>query len=374
LTEVVKLKVPQIDLVRQYESLKKDIDSGLADVLASGKFVLGPWVTEIEKAVAEVCGCKHGIGVASGTDALTLALCACDMKPGDEVITSPFSFVSVAEIVLIMGAVPVFIDIDKQTFNLDPNLLEAAITDKTKAIVPVHLYGQSADMDPIMELAAKRSIPVIEDSAQAIGARYKDRPIGSMGQMSCLSFYPTKNLGCYGDGGMVTTNDDNLADKVASLRRHGQDRKYMYRFVGFNSRLDSMQAAILLAKMGKLGKWNDARRSTAARYDEALKGLPVETPYVPDFAHHVYHQYTIKTEARDDLRAYLGEKGIGTAIHYPMGLHLQPAYTGLGYKKGDLPNCDEVSSLVLSLPMFPEMEDAEIEHVCTSIREFFENA
>jgi dTDP-4-amino-4,6-dideoxygalactose transaminase len=368
------LKVPQIDLVRQYESLKNDIGSGLADVLKSGKFVLGPWVDEIEKAVAEVCGCKHGIGVASGTDALTLALCACDMKPGDEVITTPFSFVSVAEIVLIMGAVPVFVDIDKKTFNIDPNLLEAAVTDKTKAIVPVHLYGQSADMDPIMEIAAKRSIPVIEDSAQAIGARYKERPVGSMGQVSCLSFYPTKNLGCYGDGGMVTTNDDGLADKITSLRRHGQDKKYMYRFVGFNSRLDSVQAAILLAKIGKLRQWNEARRSIAARYDDALKDLPVETPHVSDFAYHVYHQYTIKTEARDDLRTHLAEKGIGSAIHYPMGLHLQPAYAGLGYKKGDLPKCDEVSSLVLSLPMFPEMEDAEIEYVCTSIREFFEYA
>jgi dTDP-4-amino-4,6-dideoxygalactose transaminase len=371
--EVVKLKVPQIDLGRQYRSLKKEIDTGVGEVLESGQFVLGRWVSEIEKAVADLSGAKHGIGVASGTDALTLALCACDLKPGDEVITTPFSFVSVAEIALVLGAKPVFVDIDTRTFNIDPNQLEAAITDKTRAIVPVHLYGQSADMDPIMEIASRRSIPVIEDSAQAIGARYKDRPIGSMGEMSCLSFYPTKNLGGYGDGGMVTTNDDALAEKVASLRRHGQDKKYMYRFVGFNSRLDSIQAAILLAKIVKLPEWNEARRRVAARYNELLKDLPVETPYVSDFAYHVYHQYTIKTDARDDLRANLGEKGIGTAIHYPMGLHLQPAYAGLGYKKGDLPNCDEVSGMVLSLPMFPEIEDAEIEYVCTSIREFFGN-
>ncbi len=367
------MKVPQIDLLRQYKSLKNEIDGAVGDVLTSGQFIMGKWVGGIEEAVAEICGAKHGIGVASGTDALTLALVACGMKPGDEVITTPFSFVSVAEIVLVMGAKPVFVDIDARTFNIDVNQLEDKITDKTRAIVPVHLYGQSADMDPIMRMAEERSIPVIEDAAQAIGARYKDKPVGSIGAMSCLSFYPTKNLGCYGDGGMVLTNDDSLAETVAAMRKHGQKGKYNYEFVGFNSRLDSIQAAILLAKVGKIKEWNEARRQAASRYNETLEGLPVETPFVSDYAYHVYHQYTMMTDKRDDLRAYLTDKGIGTAIHYPLGLHLHEAYAGLGYKEGDLPVCDEASRRVISLPMFPEIEAAEIEYVCKSVGEFFGN-
>jgi dTDP-4-amino-4,6-dideoxygalactose transaminase len=374
LTEVRRLKVPQIDLSRQYELLRSEIGGAIDEVLTSGQFIMGRWVGEIEKAVAEISGTKHGIGVASGTDALTVALFACGLKPGDEVITTPFSFVSVAEIILVFGARPVFVDIDPKNFNLDVGQIEDKITDKTRAIVPVHLYGQSADMDPIMEMAKKRSIAVIEDACQAVGARYKQKPVGSIGTMACLSFYPTKNLGAYGDGGMILTNDDDLAEKAGALRKHGQMGKYSYKLVGFNSRLDSIQAAILLAKVGKLEAWNEARRKAAARYNDHLKDLPVEIPHVEDYAYHVYHQYTIKVDRRDDLRSFLSDKGIGTAVHYPLGLHLQEAYVPLGYKEGDLPNCDEASRRVISLPMFPEIEDSQIDYVCGAIGEFFGNA
>ncbi|MFH1312606.1 MAG: DegT/DnrJ/EryC1/StrS family aminotransferase [Candidatus Eisenbacteria bacterium] len=367
------MKVPQFDIARQYRSMKTEIGDAVDEVLESGQYVLGKWVKDIELAVARATGARHGIGVASGTDALALALIACDVGPGDEVITSPFSFVSVAEVAIRMGAKPVFVDIDRKTFNIDPGDLKKKITDRTRAIIPVHLYGQSADMDAVMRLVEGTRIAVIEDAAQAIGARYKDKPVCSIGTMSCLSFYPTKNLGCFGDGGMVLTNDDSLADRAESLRRHGQSEKYKYRFVGLNSRLDSLQAAILLAKFGKLKTWTEARRKVASRYDELLASTPVETPYVSDFAYHVYHQYTILTDARDDLRAFLAEKGIGTATHYPIGLHLQEAYADLGYKEGDLPNCDWAAERVISLPMFPELEEKEVDYVGESIQEFFKN-
>jgi len=368
------LRVPQIDLVRQYKSMKDEIDRGVLDVLESGQFILGPRVRDLEQQLAELTGAGQAIGVASGTDALELALIACGVGAGDEVITSPFSFVSVAEVAIKLGARPVFSDIDKRTFNMDPARLEDLITPKTRAIVPVHLYGQSTDMDPFMEIAGKHSIPVIEDAAQAIGAKYKGRPVCSIGPLACLSFYPTKNLGCYGDGGMVFANDAELGKKVEALRKHGQIEKYKYNLIGLNSRLDSVQAAILLVKAPKIGAWNERRREVASAYNEKLAGLPVEVPFVSDFAYHVYHQYTIKVADRDGLGGFLASKGIGTAIHYPLGLHLQDAYLPLGYKKGDLPNCDAVSDRVLSLPMFPEIEDAEVEYVCSMIREFFKDA
>jgi len=352
--------------------MKPDIDGAVGQVLESGSFIMGRWVEEIEKTVASVCGARYGIGVASGTDALDITLAACDLRPGDEVITSPFSFVSVAEVAIRMGAKPVLVDIDPETFNNDAGAIAAAVTPRTKAIVPVHLYGQSCDMDPIMETGRKTGIPVIEDMCQAIGARYKGKPVGSMGAMSCISFYPTKNLGCYGDGGMILTNDDALREKLAALRKHGQADKYSYKYIGVNSRLDSIQAAILLAKAGKLAQWNERRRKIALLYDGLLQGLPVVTPYAAPYAYHVYHQYTIRAERRDQLQAHLKAKGIGTAIHYPIGIHMQDAYRRLGYKPGDLPNCDEASLRVLSLPMFPELEQAEVEYVAGAIREFYE--
>ena len=365
------MRVPQIDLVRQYRQLQGDIDGTIDEVLSSGSFVLGRWVEEIEKTVAGVCGVKHGVGVASGTDALDIALTACGVKAGDEVITSTFSFVSVAEVAIRLCAKPVLVDIDPKTFNSESQVIERAVTPRTKAIVPVHLYGQSVDMDPLVELGRKRGIPIIEDMCQAIGARYKDRAVGSMGCLSCISFYPTKNLGCYGDGGMIVTNDDGLREKVASLRKHGQGDKYNYKYIGVNSRLDSIQAAVLLAKAKHLESWNERRRAIARLYGEMLRGLPVETPFEAPYARHIYHQYTIKAESRDQLQAHLKAKGIGTAIHYPLGIHKQDAYKNLGHGDGDFPVADAASSKVLSLPMFPELEQAEIEYVCESIRDFY---
>jgi hypothetical protein len=365
------LKVPLIDLVRQYKSLKNEIDAGMAEVVESGRFIMGPWVAEIEKELSGLMGTKYGMGVASGTDALEVALRAVDLKPGDEVITTPFSFVSVAEVAVKMGAGCVFVDIDPDNFNMIPARIEDAITDKTRAIVPVHLFGQSADMDAINEIAAEKGIPVIEDACQAIGSRYKDRPVGSLGDLATLSFFPTKNLGCYGDGGMVLTSDDGYYELASSIRKHGESERYKYKYIGMNSRLDSIQAAVLLAKAKKIEQWNERRREIAGIYKEAFADVPVETPIEEDYAYHIYHQYTVKVEKRDELKAFLTEKGVGCAIHYPLGIHLQEAYAALGYRPGDLPNTEEAAARVLSLPVFPELEQAEMEYVISTVKEFF---
>jgi dTDP-4-amino-4,6-dideoxygalactose transaminase len=365
------LKVPLIDLVRQYHTIKDDVDSGIAGVLESGRFIMGPWVAEIEKEIGGLMGSKYAMGVASGTDALEVALRAVELGPGDEVITTPFSFVSVAEVAVKMGAGCVFVDIDPRNFNIIPEQIRAAITDKTRAIVPVHLFGQSADMDAINEIAREKDIPVIEDACQAIGSGYKGRPVGSLGEMATLSFFPTKNLGCYGDGGMVLTSDDGLYELASSIRKHGESERYKYKYIGMNSRLDSMQAAVLLAKVKKIKEWNERRREIAAMYEDAFKDIPVETPFAEEYAYHIYHQYTIKVERRDELRAFLNEKGVGNAIHYPLGIHLQEAYKALGYTPGDLPNTEEAAARVMSLPVFPELEQAEIDYVIDSVRKFF---
>jgi dTDP-4-amino-4,6-dideoxygalactose transaminase len=365
------LKVPLIDLVRQYHSLKDEIDAGLGEVVESGKFIMGPWVGEIEKEISDLMGAKYGMGVASGTDALEVALRAVNLGPGDEVITTPFSFVSVAEVALKMGAGCVFVDIDPRNFNLIPEQVRDAVTDKTRAIVPVHLFGQSADMDPINEIAREKNIPVIEDACQAIGSGYKGRPVGSLGDMATLSFFPTKNLGCYGDGGMVLTSDDSLCEYASCIRKHGESERYKYKYIGMNSRLDSMQAAVLLAKVKKIKEWNERRREIAAIYEEAFRDIPVETPFAEEYAYHIYHQYTVKVDKRDEMRAFLNEKGVGNAIHYPLGIQLQEAYAPLGYKPGDLPNTEEAAAKVLSLPVFPELEQAEIDYVIGTVKEFF---
>ena len=365
------MKVPLIDLVRQYHTLKDEIDAGIAEVVESGRFIMGPWVGEIEKEISGLMGTKYAIGVASGTDALEVALRAVDLGPGDEVITTPFSFVSVAEVAVKMGAACVFVDIDPKNFNMIPEQVKAAINDKTKAIVPVHLFGQSADMDALNEIAREKGIPVIEDACQAIGSGYKGRPVGSLGEMATLSFFPTKNLGCYGDGGMVLTSDDNLYELASSIRKHGESERYKYKYIGMNSRLDSMQAAVLLAKVKRIKAWNERRREIAAMYADAFKDIPVDTPFVEDYAYHIYHQYTVKVEKRDEMRAFLNEKGVGNAIHYPLGIHLQEAYSALGYKPGDLPNTEEAAARVISLPVFPELEQAEIEYVISTVKEFF---
>jgi dTDP-4-amino-4,6-dideoxygalactose transaminase len=334
--------IPILDLKAQYESIKDEIDAAIAEVLESTQFILGPAVRDLEQRVAAYCGCKYGVGVASGTDALRLTLTALGIGPGpfgtaqdkDEVITTPFTFIATANTISHCGARPVFVDIDPRTYNIDPAAIEAAITERTKAIVVVHLYGQPADMDPIMELAEAHGLYVVEDAAQAIGAHYKGRRVGSIGHAACLSFYPTKNLGAYGDGGMVVTNDAALAEKVDILRRQGGKKKYHAEVLGFNSRLDSLQAAILGVKLKHLDDWNEARRRVAQRYNELLASLPVTTPYESPDAYHVYHQYTIRAPQRDALAAYLKERGIGTMIYYPVPLHLQELYVSQGCGEG----------------------------------------
>jgi len=309
--------------------------------------------------------------VASGTDALRLTLTALGIGPGDEVITMPFTFIATANTISHCEARPVFVDIAPRTYNIDPEAIEAAITERAKAIVVVHLYGQPADMHPIMELAEAHGLYVIEDAAQAIGARYKGRQAGSIGHAVCLSFYPTKNLGAYGDGGMAATNDAALAEKVDILRRQGSKKKYHAEVLGFNSRLDSLQAAILGVKLKYLDGWNEARRRAARRYNELLAGLPVTTPYESPDSYHVYHQYTIRAPQRDALAAYLKERSIGTMIYYPVPLHLQRLYASLGYGENSLPESEQASQEVLSLPMYPELTEAQQQEVAWAIREFY---
>jgi dTDP-4-amino-4,6-dideoxygalactose transaminase len=337
--------------------------------------------------VAAYCGCKYGVGVASGTDALRLTLTALGIGPGDEVIITPFTFTATANTISHCGARPVFVDIDPRTYNIDPAAIEAAITERMKAIVTVHLYGQPADMDPIMELAEVHGLYVIEDAAQAIGAHYKGQRVGSIGHAGCLSFYPTKNLGAYGDGGMVVTNDSEVAERVDILRRQGGKRKYHAEVLGFNSRLDSLQAAILGVKLKYLDGWNELRRQVAQRYNELLAGLPVTTPYESPEVYHVYHQYTIQAQERDALAAYLKEQGVGTMIYYPVPLHLQELYADLGYGEGSpstprqardgagsgrcLPASEAASRQVLSLPMYPELTEVQQAAVARAMREFY---
>jgi dTDP-4-amino-4,6-dideoxygalactose transaminase len=364
--------IPILDLKAQHESIKGEINAAIVEVLESTQFILGPAVQELEQKVAAYCGCKYGVGVASGTDALRLTLTALGIGPGDEVITTPFTFIATANTISHCGAKTVFVDIDPRTYNIDPAAIEVAIAERTKAIVPVHLYGQPADMGPIMELAEAHGLYVIEDAAQAIGARYKGRRVGSIGHAGCLSFYPTKNLGAYGDGGMVVTNDAALAEKVDALRRQGGKKKYHAEVLGFNSRLDSLQAAILRVKLKYLDGWNEARRQVAQRYNELLAGcLPVTTPYESPYAYHVYHQYTIRALQRDALAAYLKERGVGTMIYYPVPLHLQELYASLGYGEGSLPASETASLEVLSLPMYPELAEEQQIAVIEIIRGFY---
>ncbi|MGC9057362.1 MAG: DegT/DnrJ/EryC1/StrS family aminotransferase [Candidatus Saccharicenans sp.] len=363
--------IPILDLKAQYASIEKEIDEAIKKVLRSGQFILGPEVEALEKEVASLCGCKYGIGVASGTDALRLTLKALEIGPGDEVITTPFTFIATASCILHCGAKPVFVDIDPKTYNIDPDKIKPAITKKTKAIIPVHLYGQPADMDKIMAIAKAYNLYIIEDAAQAIGAKYKGKPVGQFGIAGCLSFFPTKNLGAYGDGGMVVTNDVGLAEKIDVLRKHGSKKKYQAEILGFNSRLDEVQAAILRVKLKYLDKWNEARRCIAYRYNEKLKELPVIIPYESPDVYHIYHQYTIRTDKRDNLMQYLKESGISTAIYYPVPIHLQKLFANLGYKNGDFKESEIASAQVLSLPLYPELHKEEQNLVIDKIRGFF---
>ncbi len=377
------MTIPILDLKRQYQSIKAEIDSAIARVIESGQFILGPEVEAFEREVAQYLRAKHAIGVASGTDALWLALKAAGVGPGDRVIVPSFTFFATAGAVCNVGATPVFADIDPRTFNLEPqyvrNLLEsdAQLQDQAKAIIPVHLYGQPAEMDALLEIARRYELIVIEDAAQAIGAQYKDRAVGTLGHLGCFSFFPTKNLGAYGDGGLVVTNDDALAERVRMLRVHGSKPKYYHHIVGTNSRLDALQAAILRVKLAHLDEWTRARQKLAARYDQALsqiEGLVVPSK-APDRTH-IYHQYTVRVSdgRRDVLRKYLKEHGIGTEIYYPLPLHLQPCFGHLGYREGQLPESERASHEVLSLPMFPELTEGEQKYIIEIIRDYMKRS
>jgi dTDP-4-amino-4,6-dideoxygalactose transaminase len=366
-SEQTMTTIPILDLKAQYQSIKDEIDAAVLGVMASGYFVLGPNVKALEAELAEYVGCRYGVGVASGTDALRLSLAALDIGPGDEVITTPFTFVATANTISHAGARPMFVDIEPRTFNIAPEAIEAAVTERTKAIVPVHLYGQPAEMEAIMEIARSHGLYVIEDCAQAIGAEENGRRVGTFGDVACFSFYPTKNLGAYGDGGMVTTDNPDIAERVDLLRRQGGKARYYHEVLGFNSRLDEIQAALLRVKLRHLDDWQAKRRQIAARYDGLLSGLDVVTPFVRPGVTHVYHQYTIRVSKRDELHASLKDRGVSTMIYYPLPLHLQKMYDDLGYAKGSLPVSEQAGHEVLSLPMYPELTDEQIQGVVEAI-------
>lgn len=369
---VSQAPVPQLDLQAQFAAIEPEIRATLERVLTSQQFVLGREGEALEQEVARLCGTSHGIGVASGTDALIIALRACRVQAGDEVLLPPFTFVATGSAVSALGAKPVFADINPDTFNLDPAELVRRVTPRTRAIIAVHLYGLAADMDPVLAFARARKIPVIEDNAQAIGAGYQGRRTGSFSDAACLSFYPTKNLGAYGDAGMIVTNSAEMVARLRTLRNHGQTGKYVSSEPGWNSRLDELQAAILRVKLKHLPNWQRARQANAAEYTRLLSGIPqVKTPNVPQGYEHVFHQYTIRTEKRDALQRYLSERKIGSAVYYPVPLHLQPLYASLGHKAGDFPHSERAAREVLSLPMFPELTSGQIARVTSTIEEFF---
>jgi len=361
-----------LDLKAQYEAIKEEIKKAIMDIVESGQYIMGPNVKAFEEEIAAYLGVKHAIAVANGTDALVLTLDALEIGPGDEVITSPYTFFASAECISRVGAKPVFADIDPETLNINPEEIEKKITEKTKAIIPVHIFGQAAEMDKITALAEKHDIYVVEDACQAIGAEINGRKVGTIGKAGCFSFFPTKNLGAYGDGGLVVTNDDELADKIRLLRVHGSRKKYFHDVVGYNSRLDEIQAAILRVKLKYIDSWNEARRQKAKLYNELLKNTPVKTPDIKEGKSHVFHLYTILAPNRDELKRHLEQKGIPTGIYYPLPLHLQEAYKDLGYKKGDMPVAEKTCKSNLSLPLYPEMPDEQIKYIADSVIEFYE--
>ena len=370
------MSVPLLDLVAQYNTIRHEIDPALRSVIERQAFVMGPEIPALEQAIAELSQVRHAIACASGTDALLLPLRALDLEPGDEVIAPAFTFFATAGAVHNAGGKPVFVDIDAGTFNLLPEAVEAAITPRTRAIIVVHLFGQMAPMERILPIARKHGVAIIEDGAQSIGARRMVdghwRMAGELGTVGTLSFFPSKNLGAWGDGGMMLTQDDALGARLAKLRLHGGARQYHHDEVGFNSRLDSLQAAVLLVKLRHLQAWNVARRARAARYAELFAGLaPVTAPPTDPANEHIYHQYTIRAERRDALLAHLKGEGIGCAVYYPVALHLQPCFANLGYGRGSLPVTERAMDEVLSLPIYPELTDAQQDQVVDSIRRFY---
>lgn len=364
------MNVPFLNLLAQYESLKAELLPAVEQVLASGHYILGPNVAALEQEIAALTETRFGVGVNSGSDALTLSLRALDIGPGDEVITTPFTYIAPAESIHQMGARIVFADIHPRTFTIDPADVAAKVTSRTRAIIPVHLFGQAAPLRDLMALARKRDLQVVEDCAQAIGATYEGKPVGGFGALGCFSFYPTKNLGADGDGGMVVTSDESLARKLKMLRVHGIERRYFHDLHGFNSRLDEIQAAILRVKLKRLAGWNQRRAEIAARYSAGLAGLPVEPPATCELNSHVHHVYAILTDERDALLKFLADRGVSCIIYYPQPLHLQKVYEELGGQPGDLPVAEEVSRRILPLPIYPEMTDAQVDYVVDAIRQF----
>ncbi|MBM4447583.1 MAG: DegT/DnrJ/EryC1/StrS family aminotransferase [Chloroflexi bacterium] len=369
------MKIPLVDLKAQYLSIKGEIDQAIANVIRNSQFILGDEVSSFEKEMAGYLSAGYAVGVASGTDALQLALLACDIKPGDEVITTPFTFIATAETINKCGATPVFVDIDPNTYNIDPAKIETTITKKTRAILPVHLYGQPANMNPILELSRKYNLRVIEDCAQALGAKYKDKKVGSLGDAGCLSFFPSKVLGAYGDGGMVITNNPEIAEKITVLRNHGSKIKYYHLVPGFNSRLDELQAAILRVKLRHLDKWIGLRQQKASLYTKLFSQIDgISPPNIAPDSYHVFNYYTIRIQSqrpnRDALQAYLSSNGIATAVYYPLSLHLQEVYRSLGYKPGSFPESEKAQEEVLSVPIYPELRDEHIDKITKAIEAY----
>ncbi|MCX6357593.1 MAG: DegT/DnrJ/EryC1/StrS family aminotransferase [Candidatus Aureabacteria bacterium] len=363
--------IPLVDLRAQYRELGPEVEPVVRDIMADGRFILGPEVEGFERAFAGFCGVGHAVGVSSGTDAIHLALEALGVGPGDEVIVPANTFIATALAVSMAGARPVFADVDPDTFNCTAETVTRALTPKTRTILPVHLYGQTVDMDPLGELARSRGLCVVEDACQAHGAGYRGKRAGGLGVAGCFSFYPGKNLGAYGDGGMVVTGDASLAQKIRMLRDMGRLEKYEHLIKGYNSRLDNIQAAVLLVKLKRLDRWNEARRGWARLYGELLAGTPCVCPREAPFAAHVYHLYVIRTGERDRLAAHLRGRDIATGIHYPVPLHLQKAYAELGHRKGDFPVAERLAGEILSLPMYPELGEERVRRVCSEIRSFY---
>jgi len=356
------MQIPMVDLAIQYRELKDSIDKAVANVLETTQFILGPQGSAFEQEMAGYLGVKHAIGVSSGTDALHLALRAAGLGAGDEVITSPFTFIATAEAIAYVGATPVFVDIDPRTFNLDISLVEAAITPRTRAVLPVHLFGQPADLAPLQELCTARNLLLIEDCAQSCGAAYGERMTGAWGDFGCYSFFPSKNLGCFGDGGLISTNSDELAAQVRMLRNHGSRQRYHHAVIGYNSRLDDLQAAILRVKLQHLDRFNRQRREHAHLYSQLLGELGIEAPYEDGKGVHVYHQYTILTDRRQELQAALTEAKIASAVYYPIPLHRQEVFADI-CREVSFPVSEQVASRVLSLPIYPELTRAQVERV-----------
>ena len=365
------MKVPLLDLKAQYATIKDEILAAVAEVLESQICIGGPKVAELEQKIAAISDCKYAVGVSSGTDALLCSLMALKIGPGDEVITTPFTFFATAGSIVRTGATPVFVDIDPCTYNINPGLIEAAVTPRTKAIIPVHLFGQMCDMDPIVSVANKHGLYIVEDAAQSITATYKGRRAGSIGTVGCFSFFPSKNLGGAGDGGMIVTNDESLHQRIALFRNHGAKPKYFHKYVGGNFRLDPIQAAVLLVKLPRLDEWSEARRRNAAYYNEAFQGTPIVTPHIRPGCVSIYNQYVIRTANRDTLVAQLKANDIGCEVYYPVPMHAQECFANLGYKPSDFPHSSTAAREVVAIPVYPELRADERERVVVTIKSLY---